>query len=87
MTPTQVEKLPAHEAMLHARRFFKERAALEKTEQARALYEHLHQVVVSLEETASLVAHLQVQLDEVRHGVGLHLESAGPVPHTRRTRR
>jgi hypothetical protein len=87
MTSTQVEKVPVHEAMQRARGFFKEHAASQKTEQARALYEHLHQVVASLEETASLVAHLQVQLDEVRHGMGLHLESAGPVPHTRRTRR
>lgn len=87
MSPTKAEKVPAHETMQRARRFFVERASSETTKEGRELCEHLHRVVESLDETASLVAHLQVQLDEIRHGMGVHLEGAGPVPHTRRRAR
>jgi hypothetical protein len=84
MSPAKAEKPPIHETMGRARRFFLERAAAETTDEGRELYEELHRIVEAVEETASLVAHLKIQLDEVRHAMGLHLEGGGPVPHTRR---
>lgn len=84
MSPTKAKNPPIHDALLQARRYFGERAASETNDEARELCDQLRRVVESLEETTSLVAHLKIQVDEVRHGMGLHLEGTGSVPHTRR---
>lgn len=74
------------ESMGRSRRFFLERSTAASTDEERSLYEHMRQVSACVEETASLVEHLRVQLDDVRRAIGLHLESQGAVPHTRRAR-
>lgn len=79
-----VEKEPTRDAMESAREYFEERAASETSDKKRELYDQMRHVVESVEETASLVAHLKIQMDELRQAVGLHLESTGTVPHTRR---
>lgn len=76
--PSMQEKMDA------SRRFFFERAAAATKAEDRELYRQLQAVAELVEEMASLQEHFKIQLDEVRHAMGLHLERSGPVPHTRR---
>jgi hypothetical protein len=73
------------EKMERARRFFIERAG-ETRDADGALYEELGNLAEAVEEMASLLDHQKIQLEEVRQGIGHHLEVTGPVPHTRRVR-
>lgn len=90
MNPITPRKAPAdkrptmHETLAQARTYFAERAESEANDDRRELYDQLRHVVDSLRETASLVAHLKTQVEEVHHGMGMHLERTGSVPHTRR---
>jgi hypothetical protein len=47
----------------------------------------MRHVVRSVEESASLVEYLKIQVDELRHALGHHLETTGPAPHARRAPR
>lgn len=70
------------ERMERARRLFQERALAKGGD--RELYEALEDLAICHEDLKSTMDYLKVQLDEVRRGVGHHLESVGTVPHTRR---
>lgn len=72
------------EKMERARSLFSERAEHAATPEERSANEALADLAESIQENVRLLEHLRVQLDEVRHGVGMHLEVAGPVPHTHR---
>ncbi len=79
VNPSMREKLE------EARRFFSGRAAAKAKSQDAQLYEELRKLAESVEEIASLLHLQKIQLDQVRHGVGLHLEGAAAAPHTRRS--
>jgi len=86
-TSKTAEKQPIRDAMQEAREYFEERASSETSDKKRELYDQMRQVVGAVEETASQVSYLKIQVDELRQAVGLHLESTGTVPHTRRSGR
>lgn len=72
------------EAVDASRQFLFDRAANAVKADERELYRHLQGLAESVEELASLQEDVKIQLEEVRHAMGLHLERSGPVPHTRR---
>ncbi|HEX7077411.1 MAG TPA: hypothetical protein VF363_03215 [Candidatus Eisenbacteria bacterium] len=72
--------------MERTRRFFADRAERAANETDRSAQEQLADMAESIQETVRLLEHLRVQVDEVRHAIGLHLETTGPVPHTHRGR-
>lgn len=78
--------VPIDEKMERARLHFLDRAGRATTPEDRTTNEVLAQMAVSIQESLRLLEHLKLQVDEVRHAIGLHLETSGPVPHTQRRR-
>ncbi len=74
------------EKVERARRYFLRQVTTPAKDKDSELYEELGNLAEAVEEMASLLDQQKVHIEEVRHGMGLHLEAAGPVPHTRRTR-
>jgi hypothetical protein len=85
MTPKVVNP-SMREKMERARRYFIERAGERSKDADAELYEELGNLAEAVEEMASLLDHQKIQLEEVRQGIGHHLEEIGSVPHTRRAR-
>ena len=74
------------ERAVRARHFFSRRASEPARADDAGLYEELSHLAESVEDMASLLGHLKIQVDELRRGIGHHLEGTGSVPHARRSR-
>lgn len=79
-------KVSMQEKMEAARRFFSQRASAASKGDEREFYRELEGLVGSVEELASLQEHSKIQLEELRHVVGLHVRRSGPAAHTQRTK-
>jgi len=75
-----------NERLEQARRYFIRRADGPVKVADAELFEELRSLTESVEEMASLLELLKVQIDDVRRGTGRHLEETGSVPHARRSR-
>ena len=84
--PGEVVHPSIDEKLERTRRYFTKRAAGPVKVADAELFEELRSLTESVEEMASLLEHLKIQIDEVRRGTGRHLEETGPVPHARRSR-
>ena len=76
----QVMNPSISERLERARTFFVQRGIQRDPE----LYDELRQLVDCVEDLERMVVYLGVQLEDMRRGVGRHLENTGRVPHTRR---
>jgi len=75
-----------HEKMDAARRFFSERASAASKGDEQELYRELEDLAGSVEELASLQEHSKIQLEELRHALGLHVGRTGPAAHAPRAK-
>lgn len=74
------------ERIERARHFFAKRATGPARADDGELYEELRNLAESVEDMASLLEHQKIQVEELRRGIGHHLEETGSVPHARRSR-
>ena len=79
-------KTSMHEKMDAARRFFSKRASAASKSDEREFYRELEDLAGSVEELASLQEHSKIQLEELRHAVGLHVGRTGPAAHAQRAK-
>lgn len=79
VNPSMQERMDA------ARRFFSKRAAAASKEE-REFYRELESLAGSVEELASLQEHSKIQLEDLRHALGLHIGRTGPVAHSPRAK-
>ena len=70
-----------------ARQFFVGCAEAEKDEPRRKHFEYCADMAEAVRDTLRYVDHVKVQLEEIQHALGRHVQVSGTVPHTARGRR